>query len=80
MPAHEGGVGQVVGLAGGLAQAPQFAQMPVAVFEFLVRHDAVEALLGRLGQEFVGHGNVFFGNKPKAVNDVADLCLGGSSR
>ena len=43
--------------------------------DLLVNNDPVEALLGRLGNEFFGQGDVFLAGEAEAVNDAFDLVL-----
>ncbi len=59
-----------------LTRRRRFAQMVVAAFDFLVNDNAVEAFLGRFGNEFFGQGDVLLAGEAKAVDDALDLVLG----
>ena len=59
-----------------LDQPAQVPQVVVAALDFLVHDDAVKALLGRLGNQFFGQGDVFLAGEAEAVDDAFDLVFG----
>ena len=59
-----------------LDELAQIPQMAFAVGDFLVHDHAVEAFLGRLGQQFFRDGDVFLGGEAEAVNEALHLDLG----
>ena len=59
-----------------LDQVAQVLQVAFAVGDFLVHHHAVKAFLGRLGEEFLGDGDVLLGGEAEAVNQALHLRFG----
>jgi hypothetical protein len=52
------------------------AQVPLAVFDFVILDDAVKSFFRRLGQKFFGQSDVFFGNEAETEHDAAEIILG----
>jgi hypothetical protein len=50
--------------------------MVVPAVDLLVDDHPVETLLGRLGDQLLGQGDVLLAGKPEAVDDPLDLVLG----
>ena len=75
-PGKKLGVHLLVQSAHFLDQQTEVAQMAIAVGHLLVNDHPVEALLGRLGEQFLGDGNMLFGGEPETVNDPLHLQFG----